>query len=115
MKTDVRISGKAYFRSVELFHAIFPYRRISGQKYATAPTTRIVPMPPVTTEKIAPVVMALPSAGPARCATKPDSNPPSSFDVPMKRKTAAQKNHGHRYFGSGEFLSGSFKIRRAHV
>src|SRR5256884_9228473 len=57
-----------------------PYWRISGQISAVAITTRIVPTPPETTE----------NTGPKRCATNPDSNPPSSFDVPMNRLFTAE-------------------------
>src|SRR5947209_18034411 len=35
----------------------------------------MVPTPPVTTEM----------TGPNNCATRPDSNPPNSFEVPMNR------------------------------
>src|SRR5207245_7149756 len=52
-----------------------PYLRISGQLSAVATTTRMVPTPPVTTEM----------TGPNNCATRPDSNPPNSFEVPMNR------------------------------
>src|SRR5438034_1390942 len=57
-----------------------PYLRISGQISAVAITTRIVPTPPETTE----------NTGPKRCATNPDSKPPSSFDVPMNRLFTAE-------------------------
>src|SRR5205823_2799173 len=51
-----------------------PIRHVSGQRNATASTTRIVPMPPATTE----------ITGPNSEAVKPDSSAPNSFDVPMK-------------------------------
>src|ERR1051325_5961075 len=38
----------------------------------------------------APVAMVLCIAGPNQCATVPDSNSPSSFDVPMKRLLTAE-------------------------
>src|SRR5215212_10902686 len=40
----------------------------------------MVPAPPDTTEKI----------GPSQCATKPDSKPPSSFEVPMNKLFTAE-------------------------
>src|SRR5947208_13147088 len=51
-----------------------PIRRVSGQRHATPSTTRIVPMPPATTE----------ITGPNSAAVNPDSSAPNSFDVPMK-------------------------------
>src|SRR5581483_10140001 len=57
-----------------------PYLRISGQIKATAITTKIVPIPPDTTE----------TTGPNQCATVPDSNPPSSLEVPMNRLLTAE-------------------------
>src|SRR2546430_12576730 len=57
-----------------------PYLRISGQISAMAITTRIVPTPPETTENTCP----------KRCATNPDSKPPSSFEVPMNRLFTAE-------------------------
>src|SRR5207248_9480742 len=51
-----------------------PIRRVSGQRHATPKTTRIVPMPPATTE----------ITGPNSAAVNPDSSAPNSFDVPMK-------------------------------
>src|SRR5881296_2101833 len=59
---------------------LLPHWGISGQSSATAMTTRIVPVPPETTAK----------TGPKKYATRPDSNPPSSFDVPMKRLLTAE-------------------------
>src|SRR5881392_1437995 len=47
---------------------------------ATPNTTRIVPTPPDTTA----------NTGPNQCATTPDSKPPSSFEVPMKRLFTAE-------------------------
>src|SRR5271154_6664549 len=75
-----------------LNHASFPYFRISGQIHATASTTRIVPMPPLTVDTIAPVAAALPkNVGVVnRYATMPDRKPPSSFDVPMNRLLTAE-------------------------
>lgn len=52
-----------------------PNRGISGQYHATAATTKTVAIPPETTEK----------TGPRYCATKPDSKPPSSLEVPINR------------------------------
>src|SRR4051812_23036990 len=43
-------------------------------------TTKIVPTPPETTEK----------TGETSQATKPDSNPPNSLEVPMKRLLTAE-------------------------
>src|SRR5215472_9357872 len=51
-----------------------PILRVSGHRHATPKTTRIVPMPPATTE----------ITGPNNAAVNPDSNAPNSFDVPMK-------------------------------
>src|SRR5215468_9956004 len=51
-----------------------PILRVSGQRYATPSTTRIVPMPPATTEM----------TGPNNAAVNPDSSAPNSFEVPMK-------------------------------
>src|SRR5436190_21476471 len=48
--------------------------RVSGHRRATPNTTRIVPMPPATTEM----------TGPNNAAVNPDSSAPNSFDVPMK-------------------------------
>src|SRR3984957_14028182 len=74
------------------FHASFPYFRISGQIHATASTTRIVPMPPVTVDTIAPVAAALPKpVGDANShAMMPERKPPSSFDVLMNRLLTAE-------------------------
>src|SRR5271170_1780354 len=74
------------------FHANFPYFRISGQIHATASTTKIVPMPPVTVDTIAPVAAALPrTVGVVnKYATMPERNPPSSFEVPMNRLLTAE-------------------------
>src|SRR5438874_7647255 len=51
-----------------------PIFRVSGQRHATPSTTRIVPIPPATTE----------ATGPNNAAVSPDSSAPNSFDVPMK-------------------------------
>src|SRR5215472_6887303 len=51
-----------------------PIFRVSGQRHATPSTTRIVPMPPATTE----------ITGPNNAAVNPDSSAPNSFDVPIK-------------------------------
>src|ERR1043166_5507212 len=48
---------------------------ISGQIFATARTTNIVPTPPETTD----------STGPSQCATRPDSNPPNASDAPTTK------------------------------
>src|SRR5206468_11162021 len=56
------------------FRSSAPILRISGQRHADAATTRIVPIPPATTE----------ITGPNNAAVKPDSNAPNSFDVPIK-------------------------------
>src|SRR5207248_4374306 len=51
-----------------------PILRVSGQRNATPTTTRIVPIPPATTE----------TSGPNNAAVNPDSSAPNSFDVPIK-------------------------------
>src|SRR5882724_5194132 len=51
-----------------------PILRVCGQCNATPSTTRIVPIPPATTE----------ITGPNSAAVNPDSSAPNSFDVPMK-------------------------------
>src|SRR5205814_9726615 len=51
-----------------------PIFRVSGQRNPTPSTTRIVPIPPATTEM----------TGPNSAAVNPDSSAPNSFDVPMK-------------------------------
>src|SRR5215813_8931491 len=56
------------------FRSKAPIFRVSGQRHATPSTTRIVPIPPATTEM----------TGPNSAAVNPDSNAPNSFDVPMK-------------------------------
>src|SRR5215471_5019094 len=48
--------------------------QISGHFHATPSTTRIVPIPPATTE----------TTGPKSAAVNPDSSAPNSFEVPMK-------------------------------
>src|SRR5260221_465218 len=63
----------------------FPYLRICGQIQATANTTTTVPNPPTTVDRIAPVAMLFAIIGPNKCWVTPDSKPPSSLDVPMKR------------------------------
>src|SRR4029434_2504343 len=57
-----------------------PILRVSGQIIATAMTTRIVPIPPPTTD----------STGPNSAAVSPDSSAPNSFDVPMKTLFTAE-------------------------
>src|SRR6266705_2439813 len=57
-----------------------PILRVSGQRNATPSTTKIVPMPPATTE----------ISGPNRAAVKPDSSAPNSFEVPMKMLFTAE-------------------------
>src|SRR6266705_2370883 len=61
-------------RAQRRFLSSAPIRHVSGQRNATASTTRVVPMPPATTE----------ITGPNSAAVKPDSSAPNSFDVPMK-------------------------------
>src|SRR5215468_6913162 len=56
-----------------------PYLRNSGDSHVIASTMRSVPTPPETTETI----------GPKKLATRPDSNAPSSFDVPINREFRA--------------------------
>src|SRR5262249_39761619 len=51
-----------------------PIFAVSGQRQATPSTTRIVPIPPATTE----------ITGPNSAPVNPDSSAPNSFDVPMK-------------------------------
>src|SRR6266480_5889410 len=51
-----------------------PILRVCGQRKPTPSTTRIVPMPPATTE----------ITGPNSAAVNPDSSAPNSFDVPIK-------------------------------
>src|SRR5882724_5791613 len=51
-----------------------PILRVCGQCNATPSTTRIVPIPPATTE----------ITGPNSAAVNPDSSAPNSFDVPIK-------------------------------
>src|SRR4029077_5106063 len=51
-----------------------PIFRVSGHRNATPNTTRIVPIPPATTE----------ITGPNNAAVNPDSSAPNSFDVPIK-------------------------------
>src|SRR3989442_12051010 len=57
-----------------------PILRVCGQIMATPITTRIVPIPPPTTE----------ITGPKRAAVNPDSSAPNSFDVPMKMLFTAE-------------------------
>ena len=52
----------------------FSERRISGQMRATDITTKMVPMPPPTTD----------NTGPNTAAVRPDSKAPISFEVAMK-------------------------------
>src|SRR6516162_4921958 len=56
------------------FRSSAPIFRVSGQRQETPSTTRMVPMPPATTEM----------TGPNNAAVNPDSSAPNSFDVPMK-------------------------------
>src|SRR5881392_169125 len=57
-----------------------PILRVSGQRSATPSTTRIVPIPPATTE----------ITGPNNAAVNPDSSAPNSFDVPIKMLLTAE-------------------------
>ena len=57
-----------------------PARSSSGNAFAIPATTSSVPIPPDTTD----------TTGPKNCATVPDSNAPSSFDVPMNRPFKAE-------------------------
>ena len=66
-------------------------------------TVKTVPTPPDTAEMMAPVTIVFPMAGPKICATVPDSNSPSSFDVPMNRLLTAETRPR---------LSSGVKIRR---
>ena len=50
-----------------------------GNSLSQPPTTTSVPIPPITTDRTTP----------RSPATTPDSNSPSSFDVPMNRKFTA--------------------------
>src|SRR5947207_13457958 len=61
-------------RAQRRFLSSAPIRHVSGQRNATASTTRIVPIPPATTE----------TTGPKSAAVSPDSSAPNSFDVPIK-------------------------------
>src|SRR6266436_3084500 len=61
-------------RAQRRFLSSAPILRVSGQRNATPSTTKIVPMPPATTE----------ITGPNSAAVNPDSSAPNSFDVPMK-------------------------------
>src|SRR5882757_4643528 len=56
------------------FRSSAPIFRVSGHRNPTPSTTRIVPIPPATTEM----------TGPNSAAVNPDSSAPNSFDVPMK-------------------------------
>src|SRR5882724_6598928 len=82
MFTVVLINGNAtdMFTQPHAEPSSRPYFRISGQLSAVAMTTRMVPTPPATTEM----------TGPNNCATRPDSNPPNSFEVPMNRLFTAE-------------------------
>src|SRR5438477_8186149 len=53
---------------------------MSGQPAADANTTRIVPIPPATTE----------ITGPNNAAVRPDSSAPNSFEVPIKMLFTAE-------------------------
>src|SRR5438046_6070129 len=57
-----------------------PIFNVSGHHFATPRTTRIVPIPPPTTE----------TTGPNNAAVKPDSSAPNSFEVPMKMLFTAE-------------------------
>src|SRR6266513_482254 len=57
-----------------------PIFNVSGHHIATPRTTRIVPIPPPTTE----------TTGPNNAAVKPDSSAPNSFEVPMKMLFTAE-------------------------
>src|SRR5207248_9156962 len=57
-----------------------PIFNVSGHHFATPRTTRIVPIPPPTTE----------TTGPNNAAVKHDSSAPNSFDVPMKMLFTAE-------------------------
>ena len=59
---------------------LFNLLRLRGQMQAAESTTRIVPIPPATTEM----------TGPKSCAVTPDSKPPSSFDEPMNMEFTAE-------------------------
>src|SRR5215475_8139713 len=64
----------ASYRTQRRVRSSAPILRVSGQRYATPSTTRIVPIPPATTEM----------TGPNNAAVNPDSSAPNSFDVPIK-------------------------------
>src|SRR4030095_1856668 len=66
-----RVSGTA--RQCKVLSSA-PILRVCGQRKLTPSTTRIVPMPPATTE----------ITGPNSAAVNPDSSAPNSFDVPIK-------------------------------
>src|SRR6204780_897506 len=77
---------------VKIFHASFPYFRISGHIHATASTTRIVPMPRVPGDKTAAGPAPFPNTvGDANLPAKiPERKPPGSFDVPIKKLLTAE-------------------------
>src|SRR5207302_4990275 len=76
--TPVRLGSvfTVYFK----FRSSAPIFRISGHLNADPITTRIVPIPPPTTEM----------TGPNSAAVNPDSSAPNSFDVPMKMLLTAE-------------------------
>src|SRR5207302_11398887 len=63
-------ASTVYFK----FRSSAPILRISGHLNAAPITTRMVPIPPPTTEM----------TGPNNAAVSPDSSAPNSFEVPMK-------------------------------
>src|SRR5207253_6818253 len=68
-------AGKRSFLDAQRrFRSRAPIFRVSGQRNATPSTTKIVPIPPATTE----------TTGPNSAAVNPDSNAPNSLDVPIK-------------------------------
>src|SRR6201984_1658946 len=69
-RLDAQTTRLCSYRNVLSSRPIF---NVSGHHFATPRTTRIVPIPPPTTE----------TTGPNRAAVKPDSSAPNSFDVPM--------------------------------
>src|SRR5215475_3325428 len=64
----------ASYRTQRRVRSSAPILRVSGQRNATPITTRIVPIPPATTEM----------TGPNSAAVNPDSSAPNSFEVPIK-------------------------------
>ena len=74
----IREANSFLYRACNSIHRKFlssaPILRISGHLNADPTTTRIVPIPPATTE----------ITGPNKAAVNPDSSAPNSFEVPMK-------------------------------